>query len=203
MRSKSASLKKEIYSFVNGWLRENGSSPSLRNIADSLNVSRTTVYRYLQEMDRDGAVSYDGSSIETREQNRRNTRLSAALLVGSIPCGEAVPEEEYVEDYINIPASLFGAGEFYMLRASGDSMEDAGISDGDLVVIRRQPTAEPGDIVVALVDQDRNTLKRFAGFDSENRAVLQYMNEEVYPGKTITVDSLVVQGVAHNVIKTL
>ncbi|MBQ3281674.1 MAG: HTH domain-containing protein [Eubacterium sp.] len=203
MRSKSSSLKKEIYAFVNGWLRENGSSPSLRNIADSLNVSRTTVYRYLQEMDRDGAVSYDGNAIETKEQNRRNTKLSAALLVGSIPCGEAVPEEEYVEDYINIPATLFGTGEFYMLRASGDSMEDAGISDGDLVVIRRQPTAEPGDIVVALVDQDRNTLKRFAGFDSEHRAVLQYMNEEVYPGRTITVDSLVVQGVAHNVIKTL
>ena len=203
MRSKSSSLKKEIYAFVNGWLRENGSSPSLRNIADSLNVSRTTVYRYLQEMDRDGAVSYDGNAIETKEQNRRNTKLSAALLVGSIPCGEAVPEEEYVEDYINIPATLFGTGEFYMLRASGDSMEDAGISDGDLVVIRRQPTAEPGDIVVALVDQDRNTLKRFAGFDSEHRAVLQYMNEEAYPGRTITVDSLVVQGVAHNVIKTL
>ena len=203
MRSKSSSLKKEIYAFVNGWLRENGSSPSLRNIADSLNVSRMTVYRYLQEMDRDGAVSYDGNAIETKEQNRRNTKLSAALLVGSIPCGEAVPEEEYVEDYINIPATLFGTGEFYMLRASGDSMEDAGISDGDLVVIRRQPTAEPGDIVVALVDQDRNTLKRFAGFDSEHRAVLQYMNEEVYPGRTITVDSLVVQGVAHNVIKTL
>lgn len=203
MRSKSSSLKKEIYAFVNGWLRENGSSPSLRNIADSLNVSRTTVYRYLQEMDRDGSVSYDGNAIETKEQNRRNTKLSAALLVGSIPCGEAVPEEEYVEDYINIPATLFGTGEFYMLRASGDSMEDAGISDGDLVVIRRQPTAEPGDIVVALVDQDRNTLKRFAGFDSEHRAVLQYMNEEVYPGRTITVDSLVVQGVAHNVIKTL
>ena len=203
MRSKSSSLKKEIYAFVNGWLRENGSSPSLRNIADSLNVSRTTVYRYLQEMDRDGAVSYDGNAIETKEQNRRNTKLSAALLVGSIPCGEAVPEEEYVEDYINIPATLFGTGEFYMLRASGDSMEDAGISDGDLVVIRRQPTAEPGDIVVALVDQDRNTIKRFAGFDSEHRAVLQYMNEEVYPGRTITVDSLVVQGVAHNVIKTL
>ncbi len=203
MRSKSSSLKKEIYAFVNSWLRENGSSPSLRNIADSLNVSRTTVYRYLQEMDRDGAVSYDGNAIETKEQNRRNTKLSAALLVGSIPCGEAVPEEEYVEDYINIPATLFGTGEFYMLRASGDSMEDAGISDGDLVVIRRQPTAEPGDIVVALVDQDRNTLKRFAGFDSEHRAVLQYMNEEVYPGRTITVDSLVVQGVAHNVIKTL
>jgi len=203
MRSKSSALKKEIYSFVNTWIRENGSSPTLRSIAEGMNVSRTTVYRYLQEMDRDGAVSYDGDVIETREQNRRNTRLSAAVLVGSIPCGEAVPEDEYVEDYINIPSSLFGAGEFYMLRASGDSMEDAGISEGDLVVIRKQPTAEPGDIVVALIDHDRNTLKRFAGFDSEHRAVLQYMNEDLYPGKTITVDSLVVQGVAHNVIKTL
>ncbi len=203
MRSKSSELKREIYSFVNGWIRENGSSPSLKNIAERMNVSRTTVYRYLQEMDRDGVVSYSGDAIETKEQNRRNRMLSGAVLVGSIPCGEAVPEEEYVEDYMNIPSSLFGTGEFYILRASGDSMEDAGISDGDLVVIRKQPTAQPGDIVVALVDQDRNTLKRFAGFDSEKKAVLEYMNEEMYPGRKITVDSLVVQGVAHNVIKTL
>lgn len=82
-------------------------------------------------------------------------------------------------------------------------MEDAGISEGDLVVILKQSTAEIGDIVVALDDQNQNTLKRFAGFDEDNKVVLEYMNEDVYPGKTILVKELTVQGVAKHVIKSL
>lgn len=82
-------------------------------------------------------------------------------------------------------------------------MEDAGIFDGDMVVIRIQQTAETGDIVVALDEENRNTLKRFGGFDENHMAVLEYMNEAVYPGKTILVNELTVQGVAKHVIKSL
>jgi SOS-response transcriptional repressors (RecA-mediated autopeptidases) len=82
-------------------------------------------------------------------------------------------------------------------------MEDAGISEGDLVVILKQPSAEVGDIVVALDDQNQNTLKRFGGFDDNHRVILEYMNEEVYPGKTILVNELTVQGIAKHVIKSL
>jgi repressor LexA len=82
-------------------------------------------------------------------------------------------------------------------------MEDAGISEGDLVVILKQPTAEVGDIVVALDDQNQNTLKRFGGFDDNHRVILEYMNEDVYPGKTILVKELMVQGIAKHVIKSL
>lgn len=204
MRSKSTALKEKIYDFVNDWKREYSRSPSLKNIADEMGVSRTTIYRYLLEMNEDGqGLTYDGETIETRELNWGNTYLSPAKVVGSIPCGEAALEEEYVEDYVNLPASLFGKGEFYILRAKGDSMVDAGIEESDLVVIRKQQTATEGDIVVALDEECRNTLKRLGGFDDKGNVILEYMNQEVYPDKIITVKELIVQGVAEHVIKKL
>ena len=203
MRSKDTILKKEIYDFVNGWKRDYGTSPSLKKIADQMQVSRTTVYRYLKEMSEDGVLDYYGEGIDTKELNGTNMNLAPAIIVGSIPCGEAQSEEQYVEAYVNLPTALFGKGEFYILRAKGDSMEDAGIAEGDLVIILRQPTAVVGDIIVALDDEQQNTLKRFAGFDEKGRAILEYMNEDVYPGKQSIVKELTVQGVAKHVLKSL
>jgi len=203
MRSQNQELKKGIYDFVNAWKRKHGRSPSLREIADEMNVTKTTVMRYLQRMDEDGILSYDGTNIETKEVNSNNTCLSRAMIVGSIPCGEATLEEEYVEEYVNLPASFFGIGEFYMLRARGDSMEDAGISEGDLVVVRKQETAEIGDIIVAMDENNQNTLKRYGGIGKNKMAILEYMNEAVYPGKVIKVKQLIVQGVAKHIIKAL
>lgn len=106
--------------------------------------------------------------------------------------------------YISLPEALFGKGQFYLLRAAGDSMEDAGISDGDLILIRKQTECEVGDIVVALDDQSENTLKIYGGIDEEsNKAVLRYANAKAYPDKRILVSKLVVQGVAKHVIKAL
>lgn len=204
MRSKSLELKRKIYDFVNDWKREYGRSPSLKNIADDMGVSRTTIYRYLVEMNDEGqGLVYTGDTIETRELNSKNMSLSSAKIVGSIPCGEATPEEEYVEEYLNLPASLFGKGDFYILRARGDSMVDIGIDEGDMVVIRKQQRADIGDIVVALDDEGNNTLKRFGGFDKRGHSILEYMNQDVYPDKTIIVKEFVVQGVAQHVIKRL
>lgn len=76
-------------------------------------------------------------------------------------------------------------------------------SVGDMVVIRKQQAADIGDIVVALDDENRNTLKRFGGFDKKGNVILEYMNQEVYPDKIIVVKELVVQGVAKHVIKKL
>ena len=202
MRYKSAELKEKIYCFVNDQMRKHGSSPSLGEIADAVHVSRTTVLRYLVEMDAEGTLSYDGRTIGTREYNRRNMRFSMAKLVGEIPRGEA-QEEEQVEDYINLPVNVFGSGAFYALRASGDSMEDVGISDGDVVIILQQHDANAGDIVVALDDEGRNTLKQYQGRDGDGYFVLAYRNEAVYPDRKILVKDLAVQGVASHVIKKL
>lgn len=204
MRSKSPELKAKIYEFVNEWRRDNGWSPSMTDIASGVGISRNTAYRYVVEMAEDGSgLTYDGKIIGTKEMCAENTEFSKAMVVGSIPCGEPTSEEQYVDAYVNLPVNLFGKGDFYILRAKGDSMEDAGIEEGDMVVIRIQPTAEVGDVVVALTEDQQNTLKRYGGVDENGRYILEYMNEAVYPDEVILVKELTVQGVAEYVLKKL
>ena len=106
--------------------------------------------------------------------------------------------------YVSLPVSMFGKGDFYILRAKGDSMVDAGIDEDDLLVIERNCPALEGDIVVALDEDNQNTLKRYAGYDKDSGYyILEYENEARYPGKTIKVRSFQVQGVARHVIKSL
>lgn len=124
---------------------------------------------------------------------------SAAILDNGISCGKPRYEEENIEEYVMLPTALFGSGEFYILRANGDSMIDAGIETGDTVVIRKQNTAQFGDIVVALAD-GQNTLKTYAYDEELERVMLQPENEEYDP---IYPNELYIQGVAVNVIKKL
>ena len=98
-----------------------------------------------------------------------------------------------------MPTALFGSGEFYILKASGDSMIKAGIDTGDTVVIKKQNTANYGDIVVALAD-GQNTLKTYVYDEDLERVKLQPENDEYEP---IYPDELYIQGVAVNVIKKL
>ena len=151
------------------------------------------------------SLSYeDGVVADLPKINKTETGFFSAPLVGSIRCGDPETEEEQVEMYISLPEALFGRGDFYLLRATGDSMIDAGITEGDLILIKKQPTCDIGDIVVALDQDGQNTLKSYGGIDEENgMAILEYANEETYPGERILVSKLVVQGVAQNVIKRL
>ena len=110
----------------------------------------------------------------------------------------------FIEEYVSLPVSMFGKGDFYILRAKGDSMADAGIDEDDLLVIERNCPALEGDIVVALDEDNQNTLKRYAGYDEDSGYyILEYENEEQYPGKTIKLRSFQVQGVARHIIKSL
>ena len=120
-----------------------------------------------------------------------------AAVVGDISCGLPNIAEEHIEEYVSLPESMFGSGEFYILRARGESMIEAGIDPGDLVVIRKQETAENGQIAVVLVD-DEATLKRF--YIEDNRVRLHPENSEM---KDIYVDHCIIQGVAVKVIKDI
>lgn len=205
MRSKSVELMNRISSYVGDYYRLNYTTPTVREIAKALGISKSTAHNYLVEMDDKGKLSYDGGEVSNLPKvEKTTTGFFSAPLVGSIRCGDPETEEEQVEMYISLPEALFGKGQFYLLRATGDSMEDAGISDGDLILIRKQTECEVGDIVVALDDQSENTLKIYDGIDEEsNKAVLRYANEKAYPDKRILVSKLVVQGVAKHVIKAL
>ena len=102
----------------------------------------------------------------------------------------------------NLPTEIFGDGRLYMLYASGDSMEDEGIEDGDLVVVRMDAEPREGDLVIALDEDSRNTLKKYGGISrKDRRAMLLYCNEKVYGDKVIYVDHLECQGVVSHVIK--
>lgn len=204
MRSKSPAVMDAIRTFVDNYYRENHVPPSLREIALGVGVSKATTYRYLVAMNQHGTLSYDGKTITTKQMGKCATRYFSAPVVGSIRCGDPEREEELVEEYVSLPTSLFGEGDFYILRASGDSMVDAGITEGDLLVIRKQETAEIGDVVVALDENRENTLKVLSGIDSATgEVILRYANQEKYPGKEIRVKQLVIQGVAKHVIKNI
>ena len=204
MRSKNPELMKEISTYVSDYYRIKRSSPSVSEIAKGVGIAKTTAYRYLVEMNEQGMISYDGRTIETPQIDKCVTGYFSAPIVGSIHCGDPETEEEHVEEYVTLPESIFGKGEFYFLRASGDSMVDAGIEDKDLVVIKKQSTASVGDIVVALDEDNQNTLKTFDGIDDESGyAILKYENRRKYRNKVIRVRELVVQGVAKHVIKAL
>ena len=79
-------------------------------------------------------------------------------VLGAVSCGIPKYAEENIEEYVQVPASWFGSGEFFALRADGKSMINAGIDDGDLVIVRKQESANPGQIVVALIDNEGNVL---------------------------------------------
>lgn len=160
MRSKSPELMDKILKFAEEYYLDNGHSPSTSTIAVELDISRATAYRYLIEMSDRGMIEYDGQEIHTAVTRKLNSEINRTAIVGSVPCGSLQYEEENIEEYISLPTAIFGKGDFFILRASGQSMIEAGIDDGDLVVVRKQNVADEGDIIVALVD-NHNTLKRF------------------------------------------
>ena len=204
MRSKDPKLMNAIKEFVNKYYREYHMSPSTQTIGDAVGVTRNTVHRYLVEMDEKGILEYNRRIKTTEQTSKCRTGYFSAPLVGSIRCGNPETEEEMVEEYVSLPESIFGKGQFYLLRAKGDSMVDAGIEENDLLVIQVQSEAAPGDTVVALDQDGENTLKRFGGYDDKTGTyLLEYMNNEKYPEKVIRVNSFTVQGVARHVIKAL
>ena len=205
MRSKNPELMEKISRYIGDYYRKAHRTPTVRAIADGVGLSKSAVYNYLREMNNRGMISYeDGVVADLPKINKTETGFFSAPLVGSIRCGDPETEEEQVEMYISLPEALFGRRDFYLLRATGDSMVDAGITEGDLILIKKQPTCEIGDVVVALDQDGQNTLKIYGGIDKENgMAILEYANEETYPGQRILVSKLVVQGVAQHVIKRL
>ena len=199
MRRRNVELMNRIIEFAEQYYLENSSSPSVRTIADRFGIGVSTAYRYLLEMDERGLITYDGKRISNDriEKLNSNSGVIRAAVVGSIACGIPNLAEENVEEYVSLPRSMFGDGEFFILRANGESMIDARIETGDLVVIRKQACAEDGQIVVALVE-DEATLKRL--YRDKGKVRLHPENRAM---DDIIVDDCIIQGVAVKVIKDL
>ena len=197
MRSKDKTLMAAIERFVCEYADRNGYSPSMQEIADGVGSSKPTVYRYISQMNRDGILEYSGvRNVRAAKDDPRVTRVG---IPGRVACGLPKLAEENIEEYVKLPVSLFGEGPFYLLYANGESMIEAGIDDGDMVLVRKQDTAEPGQIVVVRIENEA-TLKRYYP-EPENRRI------RLHPeNKTMTdyyTDHCEIQVVAVSVFKDL
>ena len=197
MRSKDKTLMAAIEKFVSDYTDSNGISPTMQEVADGVGSSKATVQRYIAQLCDDGILDYSGYRTMT------STKTKAAAIrvpvLGTIACGIPKFAEENIEEYVRLPVALFGKGNFFILRAYGDSMIEAGIDNGDLVLIRQKNYADEGQIVVALME-DEATLKRFYPEPKKHRIRLHPENSRM---DDIYVDNCEIQGVAVKVLKDL
>jgi len=197
------SKRQQILEYIADSLRRRGYPPSVREIGEAVGLqSSSSVHAHLAVLERQGYVRRDPSkprAIEVRYDPTSGSALPAAPvrhvpLVGDVAAGTGVLAEEQVEDLLPLPEAFTGTGTLFMLRVRGDSMVDAGILDGDHVVVRQQPTAEPGDIVVAGIPDGEATVKRFRRDGAS--VVLEPANERlspiVLPASEVTVYGKVV-----------
>lgn len=205
MRSKDRGLMDRMKSYVEEYaLTHHGDTPTMRDIGAAFGINHSTAYRYLRSMDELGMIRYDHGSVSTDliDKIDVNPRLSRSY-VDAIPAGPADELEGAVDEYVSIPSSFLNGknGNFFTLVVNGDSMTDAGIDSGDIVICKEVIEAREGDIVVALVDGKANTLKRVRCDDdglylwAENES---WSDEDRMYGRNFTI-----QGVAFKVVKDI
>ena len=162
-----------VMDYIRKFSEENGYTPSVREIGKECGIKSTaTVYSYLQKLQ-------DKGYLNKATNKKRSVTLAKSSgvnipLIGTVTAGQPIFAYENYEDYYTFPAGEFRGEDLFMLRVEGTSMIDAGIMNGDKIVVRRQETAENGEIVVALVD-DSATVKRF--YRKGNQIVLHPENE--------------------------
>lgn len=196
MTKHDALRKQRIIDYIATTVRESGYPPSVREIAAAVGLASTSaVHHHLSALERDGKLKRDPSQSRALRLTRAATvtngsraggssgdddgRARMLPVIGEIAAGGPIEAYQDASETVSIPDLINTSASTYVLRVRGDSMVDAHIMDGDLVVIREQQTALDGDIVVAQVDENAVTLKRF--FKERDRVRLQPANDAYEP----------------------
>ncbi|MFC4766414.1 transcriptional repressor LexA [Effusibacillus consociatus] len=166
---KLSKRQQQILDFIKDEVRKKGYPPSVREIGDAVGLaSSSTVHGHLARLEQKGLIRRDPVKPRAIEVLGMETPavqhdLSAVMvpIIGKVTAGSPITAVENVEDYFPLPASMAADGELYLLTVEGDSMIEAGIHDGDLVIVRKQQTARNGEIIVAMTEDDEATVKRF------------------------------------------
>lgn len=208
--------QQEIYDFVVEYVETRGYPPTVREIGERVGLaSPSTVHAHLATLEREGLIRRDPTKPRALELPQRQRAAAAPTtlepaygqarmlpLLGQVAAGGPLLAEQNVEDYIGVPEPLSAGGEEFLLKVRGDSMVNAGILDGDYVVVKRRQDARNGEIVVALAGDDEAadeaTVKRF--FREDGRVRLQPENDFLAP---IYAPHVQVLGVVTGVFRTL
>jgi repressor LexA len=193
-------VQQKIQAYIEHSLDSRGVPPSMREICDNTGLSSTSsVSHQLNQLERAGYIRRHANTARTLEVIKRLTpeldispllRNSDSVrmvpLVGRIAAGIPITADQHVDDIVALPDQLVGSGDLFMLKVVGDSMVDAAICDGDFVVVRQQKTAENGDIVAAMLD-DEATVKVFKQRDGHTWLLPQNSAYEPILGDHATV----------------
>lgn len=200
MRTKDEDLARKIKKCIEEYYCQYGTSPTVRYIASQVGCGKSNISRYIDYLRDQGLLTIGDNGYETDITRATETNMVAVPKLGYVPCGPLSEEYECIDGYVRLPASFVGnAKSCFLLSASGNSMIDAGINDGDLVLVKQQENANYNDIVVALVDNEV-TLKRYRPNSDKSCIVLHPENKRM---KDIVVNNCKIQGVAIKVIKDL
>lgn len=186
-------MQEKILAYIQSAIQNQGYAPSVREIGEAVGLKSTsTVHGHLTRLEKKGLLYRDamkpramGISAEKTEYAEEVCRLP---VVGRVAAGHPILAEESIEDILPLPYDFVGEGEHFILRVRGDSMIQAGILCNDYIVVRKQPDANNGEIVVALID-DEATVKRF--YKENGHFRLQPENDSMPP---IIVPSVVILG---------
>ena len=186
MDLKLTKRQQEIFDFIKRYSARHGYPPTVRDIGKAIGLtSPSTVHTHLHNLEKIGMLKRDPSRPRALEllvdTARKAVAPSGLPLVGRVAAGAPVVADENIEEYVDVPDIAGGDDGGFVLRVDGDSMKDAGILDGDHVVVQPRSTARNGEIVVALVGEDA-TVKRF--FKESDHVRLQPENEALEPIRT-------------------
>lgn len=181
---KITAKQQEILEYIKACILKKGYPPAVREICEAVNLKSTSsVHSHLETLEQNGYIRRDPTkprAIEILDDDFSLTRREVVQvpIIGTVAAGQPILAQENIEDYFPIPANMLHNTETYMLRVKGDSMINAGIFDGDQVIVEQTNVAQNGEIVVALID-DSATVKRFFKEDGYYR--LQPENDFMNP----------------------
>ncbi|MDE7306827.1 MAG: transcriptional repressor LexA, partial [Clostridia bacterium] len=170
----SINKSEAVFDFIQKYISENGFAPSVREICKSCDIKSTaTAFNYINELAEKGLINK--ANFKNRAVSLKQNVLNVPL-VGTVAAGQPIFATENYENFYSIPGNFFTGEDLFMLNVHGDSMINIGMFEGDKIVVKKQETADNGDIVVALVD-DSATVKRF--FKRDGKIILHPENDNM------------------------
>ncbi|MFI3242459.1 MAG: transcriptional repressor LexA [Alphaproteobacteria bacterium] len=208
----------KLLCFINNKIKENGTSPSFDEMKDAIGLkSKSGIHALIEALEERGFIrkmahkaralevikmpKLKPSSIIAEEKKREEALASSSVeipLYGKIAAGTPIEAIANEVERVAVPFEMVGRGVYYALTVEGDSMIDAGILDGDTVIIKNTPIARNGDIVVALLDDTEATLKEY---QQREQKVLLVPKNKAYQTRTVSVDRVKVQGILAGLLR--
>ncbi len=174
--------QEETLEYIKTFITQHNYPPTIRELAAYFSISVKGAYDHIKALEKKGQIKCSGNRSRTIEiiddDSKSGPETVNIPILGKVAAGKPLFAEENYSGTINMPSSRLGNGHFFALNVAGDSMQDIGILDGDIAIFNQRNTAQNGDIVVAMINDEAYTLKRF--YKEKNRIKLQAENP-IYP----------------------